>query len=343
MDFPKRSIQNLRGSSGQSYFQFFVENELGWVYHSVEQRNDFGIDGYVEIVNEGNATGKLFGVQIKHGDSYFTSKTKIGYIFFGENKHLNYYLNNRCPIIFIILDGKYERCLWQLFDLEFTSPSINGWTVEIPSRNRLDKSVVDIWPTFVGPVLDYEKEIRRNWELDKLITNSDILFLSIPKSEVESCSFDTISKFINRISKNEKMKLRLHSRIELYFPDYQKDDRELFEIPEVLIWFRRAISEKVPFAYFLNYSIKSYSLFLICYSLNTPSLKSIEKNPNKIQIEYSSKVVLNILETLWENLNNYCDDNLIPEEINKEISDGLFRFYMKEFKLEIPNSNISET
>ena len=57
----------------------------------------------------------------------------------------------------------------------------------------------------------------------------------------------------------------------------------------------------------------------------------------------SSKVVLNILETLWENLNNYCDDNLIPEQINKEISDGLFRFYMKEFKLEIPNSNISET
>lgn len=331
MDLPKRSLQNLRGSSGQSYFQFFIENELGWIYHPVDQRNDFGIDGYIEIVKEGNATGKLFGIQIKHGNSYFLSKAKIGYIFNGENKHLNYYLNNRCPIIIIILDGKFERCLWQLFDIEFTSPSIHGWTIEIPSRNRLDKSVADIWQTFVGPVLDYESEIRRNWELDKIITNSEMIFLSIPKSEVELCSFDTILKFINRISKNDKMKLQLRSRLELYFPDYKEDKRELFEISEVLIWFRQAMSEKIPFAYFLNYSIKNYSLFLICYSLNTNSVKNIEKSPHKIQMEYSSQVVSNIMETLWENLNSYCDDNLIPEEINKEISDGLFRFFMKEF------------
>ena len=136
MDFPKRSLQNLKGSSGQSYFQFFIENELGWIYHPVDQRNDFGIDGYVEFVKEGNATGKLLGVQIKHGDSYFSSKTKIGYLFNGENKHLNYYLNNRCPIIIIVLDGKFERCLWKLFNIEFTSPTINGWSIDIPSRNR---------------------------------------------------------------------------------------------------------------------------------------------------------------------------------------------------------------
>ena len=343
MDFPKRSIQNLRGSAGQSNFQFFIENELSWIYHPIDQRNDFGIDGYIEIVKGINATGKLLGVQIKHGDSYFSSKTKTGYIFSGENKHLNYYLNNRCPIILIILDGKFERGLWQIFDLEYTSPSEKGWTIEIPGKNILDKSVADIWPSFVGPVLDYENEIKRNWELDRHISDSDLIFISIPKFEIESCSLDTINALINRLSKNEKMRLKLHSKIELYFPDYQIDNRELFEIPEILTWFRKAINEKVPFAYFLNYNIKSYCLFLICYSLNAERIKNIEKNPNKIQIEYSLQVVPSIMDTLYENLNCYCDDNLIPEEINKEISEGLFRFYMKEFNIEIPEINMEET
>lgn len=86
MSFPKRNKNNLRGSIGLSYFQHFVNSELNCVYHSINQENDFGIDGYIELVMDENVSGKLIGDQLKHGDSYFKSKSSGGYKFIGENK-----------------------------------------------------------------------------------------------------------------------------------------------------------------------------------------------------------------------------------------------------------------
>ena len=136
MIFPKITSSNMKGMTGQAYFQCFVNEYLKCVYHPIHEENDFGIDGYIEIVINGNVTGKLVGVQIKHGNSYFNNSTEYGYKYVGEQKHLNYYLNNRSPIFIIIIDDDCNRINWVQFDIAKTMPiDEKKWWIEIPKEN----------------------------------------------------------------------------------------------------------------------------------------------------------------------------------------------------------------
>jgi hypothetical protein len=75
MSFPKRNKNQLKGTVGQTYFQHFVNANLNCIYHPINQENDFGIDGYIELVDNDNVTGRLIGIQLKHGNSFFKLKT----------------------------------------------------------------------------------------------------------------------------------------------------------------------------------------------------------------------------------------------------------------------------
>jgi hypothetical protein len=332
--FPKRTMQNQKGYAGQSYIQFFVESTINWVYHPITQNNDFGIDGYVEIIDNDCATGKMLAVQVKHGESYFKDKGLNGFTYYGEDKHLNYYLNIKCPVILIILDNTFTRKYWQLFDIELTSPEKNGWSIEIPEVNILDEKVCAKWRAFAGPIYDYEEEIKNVWEIDGKFTQGDIFMFPVTKEEVDIGSHEYLESFIKRLSKNEKMLLRMHSSMEIYFPDYQQDNRELYEISEVVRWFENAMDKKLPLAYFLSYSIDSYSFSMISYSLNRKLLKQITKNIGKITIEYDVEAFFNVLRILWDNLNIFCDKYPAAEILNEEISKGIYNSLVCKYGLE---------
>lgn len=332
--FPRRSIQRKKGNAGQSYFQHFVENDLGWIFHPINEQNDFGIDGYVEIVLDGCVTGKLIGIQVKHGDSFFASKTPSGYTFVGENKHLNYYLNNRCPVVIVILDDGYNRCLWQEFDLALTSPAGEGWSIEILAQNRLGLEIAEEWVKLAGAPSNFEEEIKWNWELDRRLLDRELFMLVIPRAEVNMGSFETMNFLIGRLSKNVKMRHKLHSTIEFCFPEYADDPRELFEVPEIIKWIESAFSTEIPLAYFLNHKPESFSLSLVCHCLNRNLIDKISREDGEIAITYSPGFFKTILDHLFNNLNVYCDKNNIPERINKEISKGIFEYYRAEIKME---------
>lgn len=133
MSFPKRNTSNLKGATGQTFFQHFVNSELNCIYHPINQENDFGIDGYIELVENGNVSGKLIGIQLKHGDSYFKQETYGGFKYFGEYKHLNYYLNSQLPVFIIIMDDDFKRMYWVEFEITKTmSLSDDRWWIQIP-------------------------------------------------------------------------------------------------------------------------------------------------------------------------------------------------------------------
>ena len=68
--------------------------------------HDFGIDGYMDVISEkGQVTGKSIAFQLKTGTSFFNEENEIGYVFRGEIKHLNYYLNLDTPIVIVILNN----------------------------------------------------------------------------------------------------------------------------------------------------------------------------------------------------------------------------------------------
>jgi len=60
------------GKAGVIFVDSIV-NQHGSVFRPVHQEDDFGIDGFIELVTAEEASGRLVAVQIKSGDSYLSA------------------------------------------------------------------------------------------------------------------------------------------------------------------------------------------------------------------------------------------------------------------------------
>ncbi|HEX8069722.1 MAG TPA: DUF4365 domain-containing protein [Pyrinomonadaceae bacterium] len=107
MKYPKTKIV---GKSGVIYVDCIV-NAQGSVFRPVHQEDDFGIDGYIELVNSEYASGRLIAVQIKTGASYL-SKDKQQFEVKVDNHHLNYWRNFVVPVILICHSPSINLAAW---------------------------------------------------------------------------------------------------------------------------------------------------------------------------------------------------------------------------------------
>lgn len=117
--------------------------ELKWIFRE-QPINDFGIDGFVEItmvalnLKDLIPLGKLFGVQIKSGKSFFKETGNDHFIFRGAKKHLNYWLNHSIPVILIIYDQDSNLAYWQQVNSSTTTLTRKSFKAQIPKRNLLN-------------------------------------------------------------------------------------------------------------------------------------------------------------------------------------------------------------
>lgn len=189
---PKRTSQQRQGSIGLNAFELFVNRELGWVFRPVHQECDFGIDGYLDVVDNGEVTGASLAVQIKCGKSYISKKTLGGIRYDGEIKHLNYYTNLRMPVLLIVFDEKGESGYWVVFQAEKSIPaqSADRWWIEIPQKNILQASVEAEWRTIAGPIIDvndYIQDESAHYEFNNIATN---LIVGIEKKACNSMRYN---------------------------------------------------------------------------------------------------------------------------------------------------------
>ncbi|WP_454047421.1 DUF4365 domain-containing protein [Chryseobacterium sp. Marseille-Q8038] len=167
-NFPKYNNQRSIGDKGVSLARYVIEHELNWMFRENHLENDFGIDGYIDIIGEENSvTGKSIAIQIKTGESFFKTKTTTGWTFYGENKHLNYYTNLDIPIIIFIIDLQEKKIYWEYFDIDKTSDTKTGWSLLIPSRNILGISSKKDLLEIAGDVIDYMPQIEYQWKINE--------------------------------------------------------------------------------------------------------------------------------------------------------------------------------
>lgn len=88
------------GQLGVNYVETIV-NKNGYNFTKIDQENDIGIDGYIEIWKENRST--LVAVQIKCGESYYQSKKK--YCKLPVGNHLEYWKNYKLPVYGIICNN----------------------------------------------------------------------------------------------------------------------------------------------------------------------------------------------------------------------------------------------
>ena len=96
------------GKKGVNYVTTVVD-ECMCSFHKIEQENDIGIDGQIELFDEGHLPiGKLISVQVKTGRSYYDLDKAECYIPIGA--HREYWMKIEMPVIGIVcvMDEKYE-------------------------------------------------------------------------------------------------------------------------------------------------------------------------------------------------------------------------------------------
>lgn len=119
-----------------------IEGDLGWIFRE-QPVEDYGVDAHTEV-REGDApTGKLMGIQIKTGPSYFGEPTEGGFVLRPEARHVSYWTRHALPMILVLVDPSTKNCYWQRLDQETLVSTGKGWKVTVPKENLLDKGAKD--------------------------------------------------------------------------------------------------------------------------------------------------------------------------------------------------------
>ncbi len=160
--FPKLSSAQRTGSAGVTTVAKLVEDELNWRFRRNHQEDDFGIDGYVDIIGAGGSVlGRSFAVQIKTGPSHVAKTTEQGFLLYGELKHLNYFLNSSVPVILIWVDDSASRAWWVHIKPYAVRLTKTGWSVLIPRANLFDASCKADLSIIAGPTNNFLPLLER--------------------------------------------------------------------------------------------------------------------------------------------------------------------------------------
>lgn len=108
-----------------------------WIFR--EQREvDHGIDAHIESIIDGRVSGRLIALQIKTGPSYFEEETDAGFVFRGDHKHAEYWLEHSLPVLLLLVDPPAQRILWVQVTSENVTSTGKAWKIIVPHTNSFD-------------------------------------------------------------------------------------------------------------------------------------------------------------------------------------------------------------
>lgn len=331
MKFPQYDSSFKKGEDGITIVKSIVENELNWIFRKNHQEYDFGIDAYIDVISEfAQITGKTIALQIKTGQSYFSEKGAIGWIYRGEMKHLNYYLNHDIPVIIIIVDDINKKAYWNICDAEKTEKAGSNWKITIPYNNELNSASKKELHIYISPQIDYASQLEHFWLVNQILKEKDRIVFIVERPEVEKCLSNYLLDAFKRLEVNPELLVAVKGKVDVWIHGYDNDSRELYEIEEVRKWIQVVFDEILGWAYFLTLDDNAEFMRVIqlCY-MNYKILKKGIITKNKIKktqfrIDLTSGEFF--LYALYDNLNSFCEKHSIPDEINIELSDRVMEY-----------------
>jgi len=324
-NFPKYGEQQMTGNRGETFFEHFVTNSLGFIYRKVHRENDFGIDGYVDVVDKRQVTGRSIAVQIKCGDSYLSKMSDGGIRYSGENKHLNFLMNLNCPVILVVMDSSCLIGYWSIFSPNTTNPSQNGWWTEIPKTNLLRADIKAEWMRIAGFAEDFTERLKISWQANTAIDESLVNFYAVHRDDIEKYDFTGLHDFIERMFRTKELSIKNRGKINLIIAGYDDDPRELYEIPEVRTWFQTSIDKSIPWFYILDSTLNNTTLKIFLYSCCEITISNQSINTKQIAIN-DFNYINQWVDINFHNLNLFIDERNISEHINEEISKNIAEF-----------------
>lgn len=133
--------------------------QMKWAFRQ-QSVSDYGIDAHVEVMSDGVPTGQLIGLQIKSGSSYFRHKRGEKYVYYGEERHLAYWLNHSLPVFLVLHDPESDLTLFSRISESRVQRHGNGrWSIEMTQYQRLTGDNTDYVLGQLEPI--EPKDVRR--------------------------------------------------------------------------------------------------------------------------------------------------------------------------------------
>jgi len=329
--FPTLTAQSRRGNLGVEIVSSIVSNELKWLFRKVHMEEDFGIDGYIDVVLEnGSVTGQSIAVQIKCGESFLKTKTNSGFVFYGQSKHLNYYLNCQLPVLILLCDPNTRLCYWELFDPQKTEKTVSGWKTMIPFTQTLDERSKEELLSIVGPAIDHTHELEKHWAFNELLMSMGRILFAIDRKDIELCNTERISSFFERLTKNYSVCEKLQGKVDISVSGYETDSRELWQIPEVRYWFTQAEPKVKYWFYFLATEPPAAGLQLLFACLCNVETSQIVDSQGRRRVDFDTASMAPLIEKNFVFLNELTDHMGMTMEQNKRICFEIAKIILPE-------------
>lgn len=333
--FPTYSKSGSQGEAGVALVTRAV-GKLGWMFRRNHNEHDFGIDGYIDLVSpSGAVTGRMLAVQIKCGPSYLSHKNRLGFTYYGENKHLNYLLNHPMLVILVICDPNTEACYWGHFDETAIEPTPGAWRIVIPNRNTLIEALRGEIEAIAGPVIDYSSSLAEYWRANKILEESSCIVCPIDRaSHIEPKNGKDIVDFFNRLTRTDAFAIANQGKVELWFMGYDEDPREIWEIPEVKAFLMFLESLCRYWFFFLRTDMPTCGLPIFVYTLCNAERIDDQKG-SRISIQLDKDELAGLLDRNYEWLNEITNKLQMSQTENDRIS----RAVIECVGLKIPNKD----
>lgn len=321
--FPQYNANRKTGERGLTFIKEIVESELNWIFRKVAQDDDFGLDAYLDILNDGKyVTGKQIGIQIKTGVSYFRTKNSNGWVFIGETKHLNYYLNLPFPVIIVLVNIEEKKAYWVEFDINIVTQTEKGWKIIVPSNQVFGLETVESLRQIAGEVIDYLPQLEYQWELNQQLNDSEFFYLAIERQEIESLNTEGFEVLLKRITASEELIQRCKGKLLFVIFGYDQDKRELFEIEEVRLWVTKVLYVFRYWAYFLfmsfdldDYISKMFGINVIASCVVKTKKIAYDERGISTVVESDLEERIDLAEKLLGWLNEFADKYNVDEEV----------------------------
>jgi hypothetical protein len=153
----------------------------------------------------------------------------------------------------------------------------------------------------------------------------DHITIVLDRKDIENMKFKIIKDYMGKFDFDETLIYENRNRLDISIHGYDKDKRELFQIVEVVNWFRQSVfEEQIPWFLLLSTDPNSQSLKLLTYCFLSEPVKG-EDELWHFALNNENMRVYFIVN--FGTMNNFFEEKELSSNMNSIISDEVNNYF----------------
>ena len=230
-------------------------------------------------------------------------------------------MNLRIPVVIVVVHPDTHEARWVLFEARSTVRRGANYKLYIPDQNRFDRAARSRLLTIFGDPNDFTDAVAEHWAVQDGLNDAEYLVLTLDREDIENMSFSNFLDFFARITSNPETAKKFIGRVNFMVAGYDGDQRELFEVPEFVRWFRE-LDNIWHYWFFFGSTFGSFSVLKLYLAVMCGgTLVSGPKSPGeRIETTFEKERLKPFLYRGFEGQNEMAEKFAVSEERNQEIT-----------------------